>query len=146
MNSGGGGGGGGGHYNSRGTASAASNISWGEGGDKSYLGGLGKYNTKKDSSETGGNSLLGQGGGGFTGAATPYSYNPQTNSITPNFHPGSTAGLPPTSAPYTQQFPTYQNGSGTPAGGYPGYQTGMQYGPQQMFYGPPPPPPPPPGQ
>lgn len=138
---GGGRGGGGSGYGNR-TGGGGGTTSWSDGGDKSYLGGLGKYNQKKDSSsavETASNAY----------SNTPaFSYNPQTNSITPNYLP-SAGGVPPTSAPYGQYAP-YQNGTGS--AGYQAYQqpgipfagaTGGAHQPQQAYYAPPPPPPPP---
>ena len=131
---GGGGGGGGSSYNSRSSGSSGT-TSWSEGGDKSYLGGLGKYN-KKDSSDSTTSAYS---------SAPAFSYNPQTNSITPNYHPPAV----PTSAAYGQYTP-YQNGAGA-TGGYTSYQqSGVPFTPaappppsQQVYYVPPPPPPPP---
>ena len=114
-------------------------TSWSEGGDKN-LGGLGKYNQKKDSGDSATSAYS---------SAPAFSYNPQTNSITPNYLPPAV----PTSAPYGQYGP-YQNGTGA-AGGYPSYQqSGVPFSPaapggipppqpQQVYYVPPPPPPPP---
>ena len=134
---GGGGGGGGSSYSSRNSGGVGGTTSWSEGGEKGYLGGLGKYNQKKDSS-----AGVDSGTSAYTNTAA-FSYNPQTNSITPNY------GVP-TSASYSQYTP-YQNGAG--ATGYPSYQQPAfppapggvppPPQPQQVYYAPPPPPPPP---
>ena len=131
---------GGGGFNSRGSNNAGGTSSWADGGDKGYLGGLGKYNKKESS---GGAGLL-DPSSAFANAA-PFSYNPQTNSITPNYLPAApaSAGVP-TSAPFGQPpFVPYQNGAGAGvATGYPGFQQpGVQFPPQPVFYAAPPPPP-----
>lgn len=138
---------GGSSYGSRGGGGGGGGTtSWSEGGDKGYLGGLGKYNRKDSSTGDAGNGILDQNAG--YGGAPVFSYNPSTNSITPNFMPPASGA--PTSAPYGQYAP-YQNGSA--GAGYAAYQySGAATGqavlptpppPQPMYYAPPPPPPPP---
>ena len=134
-------------------------TSWPEGsggGDKGYLGGLGKYSHKKEAvsaAVAGMNSTMEQNGGGYGNAAV-YAYDPQTNSVTPAYSQQPTA-VPAAAVPYGP-YP-YQNGT---AVSYTGYQQqAMPYAaatpsampvqppqPQQVYYAPPPPPPPPPGQ
>lgn len=138
----------GGGFESRGTTSWSDTNK-----DKGYLGGLGKYSHKKDAAAAvaAANSMIEQNAGYANAPA--YTYNPQTNSVTPAYmQPAMPA--PATSMPYGQQYSTpYQNGT---AANYAAYQQpAMQYAaptqpvmppqpPQQMYYAPPPPPPPPP--
>lgn len=134
--------------------SRAGTTSWSDTNkDKNYLGGLGKYSHRKDAAAAvaAANSMIEQNAGYANGPA--YTYNPQTNSVTPAYmQPPMPA--PATSMPYGQQYATpYQNGTATNYAAY--QQPAMQYAtptqpvmppqpPQQMYYAPPPPPPPPP--
>ena len=146
---------------SLGYESKSGTTSWSDnpGNDKNYLGGLGKYARKKEATAAvaAANSMVEQNAG-YANAA-PYTYNPQTNSVTPAYMPPPAAtAIPPTSAPYGQQFAPYQNGTATNYVAAYQQPPAMQYAapaqpmlpqapqPQQMYYAPPPPPPPPPGQ